>query len=54
MVNLAINITLNPDQPVPPSKIQIDGKGNYYIFTPLAEPMDHEDLRDIYSLQIFA
>jgi signal transduction histidine kinase len=52
MLNLALNITLG--NPPPETRIKIEGKKNFYILIPPAEPMHYEDLRQIYEVQKFA
>jgi len=60
MLNLTLKLASNMDVDMDNRNIDItpvkdaEGRILYYIFTPKAEPMDYEDLRAIYSLQIFA
>jgi signal transduction histidine kinase len=60
MLNLTLKLAFGMDADMYNVNIDInpitDSHGNvlYYIFTPNAEPMDYEDLKDLYKIQIFA
>ena len=54
MLTLTLKLAFDQDIDLSNPNIIVKKEGNIYIFIPKAEPMDYEDLREIYKLQTFA
>ncbi|MFH1791742.1 MAG: hypothetical protein ABH885_07175, partial [Candidatus Omnitrophota bacterium] len=54
MINISFNLAFDREIDMDNPKIGIKKYGEMYIYTPVAEPMDYNILREIYRLQKFA